>query len=264
MQSSIAPEAGDFAPLREDRLFVASIEKAMRVLSCFGEAHHEMGLQELAETTGLDKSATQRYAHTLHRLGYLEKDPQTRQYRPTLKSLELANGYLWADRLVRQAMPKLIDLRQTLGQTINLSRIDGSDIVYVVRLPSARTSYGAMIVGRRAPALNTSSGRSIVATYPADARAAALREWPLRRFTPKTLEDRDEIARLVDQAAVKGYSMSRDELMLNEIGVAAPIFDSEPQASAALHCSLSALRWSEAEVERKIVPPLLDVANSLV
>ena len=55
----------------------------MRILSAFGEAHGEMGLTELARATGLDRSATQRFTATFHRLGYLEKDASTRRFRPS-------------------------------------------------------------------------------------------------------------------------------------------------------------------------------------
>lgn len=248
---------------REEALFVASVEKAIRILEAFGQARPEMGLQELVTATGLDKSAVQRYAYTLSRLGLLDKDPVTRQYRLALKALEFANAYLWADSLVRNAMPKLIDLRQKIGETINMSRIDGSDIVYITRLPSMRTNYAAMIPGRRVPALNTSSGRSIVATFPARERARAVAEWPLRQFTPQTSMDRARIGELVEAAAERGYSISQNELILSEVGIAAPITDSDGRGIAAVHCSVSGLSWSAAEIEATIVPQLLDTANAI-
>lgn len=249
---------------REEALFVASVEKAVRILEAFGQARPEMGLQELVAATGLDKSAVQRYAYTLHRLGLLDKDPVTRQYRPALRSLEFANAYLWADSLIRNAMPKLIDLRQKIGETINMSRIDGGDIVYVVRLPSMRTNYAAMIPGRRVPALNTSSGRCILATYPPEERARAVADWPLRQFTPQTLMDRKRIGELVETAAERGYSLSQNELILSEVGIAAPITGPDGRAVAAVHCSISGLSWSQAEIESRIVPPLLDTANAIL
>lgn len=262
MKNESIPSAGRAD--REEALFVASVEKAVRILDAFGQARPEMGLQELVAATGLDKSAVQRYAYTLNRLGLIDKDPVTRQYRPALKFLELANAYLWSDTLIRNAMPKLIVLRQKVGETINMSRIDGNEIVYVVRLPSMRTNYAAMIAGRRVPALNTSSGRSIVATFPAEERARAVAEWPLRQFTPQTLMDRARIGELVEIAAETGYSVSQNELILSEVGVAAPITGPDGRAIAAVHCSISGLSWSSAEIESRIVPPLLDTANAIV
>ncbi len=124
---------------RNDSHFVASLEKAMRVLEAFGAERPRMGLTELAKATGLDRSSVQRVTTTFHRLGYLDKDAETRRFSPSIRMSELANAYLWSDELVQTAMTRLIELRHSLGETINFSRLDGSDIVYTVRLPSART-----------------------------------------------------------------------------------------------------------------------------
>lgn len=248
---------------REDALFVGSVEKAAVVLDAFGADRPAMGLQELVQATGLGKSAVQRYAFTLHTLGYLERDPVTRQYRPGLKLLELANAYLCADDLVRNAMPKLIDLRQKIGETVNMARLDGTDIVYVVRLPSMRTNYAATIPGRRVPALNTSSGRAILSTFGRDEAERAASEWPLRQFTPQTSMDREVIAEHIRHATASGYTISQSELILSEVGIAAPIIAPGGRAKAAIHCSVSRLSWSPEQIERTIVPHLLDAANSI-
>ena len=54
-----------------DILMVGSVEKAFRVLSAFDEHHRTLSLTELADVIDLDRSATQRFAHTLTKLGYL-------------------------------------------------------------------------------------------------------------------------------------------------------------------------------------------------
>ncbi|GGD23546.1 IclR family transcriptional regulator [Aureimonas glaciei] len=246
---------------RQDTLFVASLEKGMRVLEAFGESRPEMSLQQLAAAAGLDKSATQRFANTLHRLGYLAKDPVTRRYRPAIKCLELANAYLWSEELLRVAMPKLIDLRQAIGETVNLAILDGDSIVYAVRLPNARTSFTASIIGRRIPALNTSSGRAMLSLSEPSERRRCVEEWPMRRYTAHTLMDRGAILALVDEAATKGYSIGFDEIMINEIGLSAAIRGSG-RTRAAIQCSLSATHWDTARIERLIIPPLIDTINS--
>jgi DNA-binding IclR family transcriptional regulator len=246
---------------RQDTLFVSSLEKGMRVLAAFDETHTDMGLRDLALATGLDKSATQRFANTFHRLGYLEKDPQTRRYRPAIKFLELANAFLFADETVRAAMPRLIDLRQALGETVNLALLDGDSIVYAARMPNARTSYAAAIVGRRAPALNTSSGRAMLSLRPPEERRRCVEEWPMKRYTQNTVMDRVTVQRLVDEAAETGYAIGYDELLMNEVGIAAPVRGK--RRSAAIQCSVSGLKWDRARIEAAIVPRLVDAANSL-
>ena len=89
---------------------MGSLAKGLRLLRAFDESHTELSLVELAARSGLDKSAVQRLANTLHIEGMLEKDPATRRYRPSHAWLELAYAYYWSDQLVGQAIPKLIDL----------------------------------------------------------------------------------------------------------------------------------------------------------
>ena len=246
---------------RSDTHFVASLEKAMRVLEAFGSDRPRMGLTELAHVTGLDRSSVQRVTTTFHRLGYLDKDPATRRFSPSIRMTELANAYLWSDELVHRAMPRLIDLRQALGETINFSRLSGSDIVYTVRLPRARTSYAAMIAGRRVPALNTSSGRVMLAQRSPEERLACIREWPMRRFTADTLMSRDTVRDLVEEAAETGYSIAENELQMNELAVAVAVARSG--GGGAIHCSVSATLWSRERLTREVVPRLRDAANGI-
>lgn len=246
---------------RSDTHFVASLEKAMRVLEAFGAERPRMGLTELANATGLDRSSVQRMTTTFHRLGYLDKDPATRRFSPSIRMTELANAYLWSDELVHTAMTRLIELRHSLGETINFSRLDGSDIVYTVRLPSARTSYAAMIPGRRVPALNTSSGRVMLAQCAPEERLACIREWPMRRFTPDTIMSRDAVRELVEEAAETGYSIAVNEIQMNELAVAVAV--GRMGVGGAIHCSVSATLWSRDRLIGEVVPRLRDAANGI-
>ncbi|GGA27329.1 IclR family transcriptional regulator [Amylibacter cionae] len=232
-------------------------------MKAFDENHTEMSLPELAERTGLEKSAVQRLANTLHLEGMLEKDPHTRRFRPSHAFLNFAYSYLWSDPLIPVAMPKLIDLSQELGETINLAEMSGDHIIYVSRLPCKRTYFAATVIGRRLPVLSTSSGRAMLGTHPDEVRQQAVADWTLRRLTPSTTLDREEIARSVEKARIDGFAISRNQMILNEIGVAAPICGPSGVAYAAIQCSVSSFQWSEDEIQKKIVPLLLDTANAM-
>ncbi len=69
---------------------VQSVAKAFRVLECFDARHPTMNLSQIAEQAKLDLSAAQRFTHTLQALGYLVKDPKTRQFGLSVKSFDLA------------------------------------------------------------------------------------------------------------------------------------------------------------------------------
>ncbi|MDK3019217.1 IclR family transcriptional regulator [Pseudodonghicola flavimaris] len=251
------------APGKQNTLYVGALAKGLRLLHAFDESHTRLSLSELSERTGLDKSATQRFANTLHLEGMLDKDPRTRRYSPSHAWLQMAYAYYWSDTLVARAMPRLIELSQQIGETVNLAELSEDHIIYVSRLPCKRTHFAASIAGRRLPALSTSAGRVMLSTFPEAERQEALQNWPLHPYTPRTTLDRGKIADMVAQAVEQGYVISHHEMILNETSIAAPVRSPGQTAFAAVQCSVSSYSWPEERIREEILPYLQDTANSI-
>src|SRR3546814_9352631 len=66
-----------------------------------------MKLADLAQASGLSKSATQRFTHTLVALGYLRKNPITKEFSLAPRSLEVGLRYLQTSPLVNGSNPYL-------------------------------------------------------------------------------------------------------------------------------------------------------------
>lgn len=247
---------------KQDTLFVNSLEKGLRLLSAFDDAHPELGLTDLCKRTGLDKSAVQRFANTLVQLRYLEKDPLSKRYKLTLRVLEHANAYLCSNTLVQMTSAKLTELSITLQCSTSLAVLDGTDIVYLHRAPWLHTRFAATLSGRRIPALNTTSGRVIISTLPAAAREEATKTWPIQQFTAKTTLDRDEIAAQIELAAERGFCTAEDQLLNGETASAAPLLKSGT-AIAAIQAAYNSRARRTAEDHKKIIMHLTDTAQSL-
>ena len=215
-------------------LYVGSLEKGFRVLEAFRGAPGDLGLTEIAVRTGLDKSAAQRFTNTLHKLGYLEKDPRTRRYRPAVRLLDLSYTFLQQNRLAEIAVARLIDASKVYGTTVNLCEMIDTDIIYTVRIPHNRASYPATVPGRRMPASSTSGGTVILAFRPADEVAAVLEASERRALTTQTITDVDAILRRIDEARENGYGFGVAQALAQEISVAAPVLDSRGYAVAAV------------------------------
>src|SRR3546814_11841720 len=97
-----------------------------------------ISLTEIAAATGFGKSASQRLTHTLTALGYLEKNPETRRYRMTVRALDLAHGFLITDPLINEGLLHLIDASERAGETLNMGKLDGSDFIYIARSEERR------------------------------------------------------------------------------------------------------------------------------
>lgn len=247
-------------PERPDPLFNQSLEKGLEVLRAFSAVHRTLTLSELAALTGMTKSSAQRTVHTLERLGYVDKHPQTRRFRLTPKVMEIGYNYLAADALIPIASPYLSQLANASGETANLTEPVGLDMVYVAQLMTAKHMPVLTPVGMRIPMYCTSSGRAYLSTLP-DAQVRAMLDTSARvPRTPATLTDVDAIFERVVACRGVGYACNEEELFLGDMGVGAPIVNSQGVAVGAVHVSPPASRWTMAEAQRKLAPLVIECA----
>src|SRR5262245_28426079 len=100
-----------------DALFIASLEKDLRVHYAFRDRPRLLSLTALATATGRGMSAAQRFVHTWQTLGYLRKDPRSRLYALAPKLLDFSFMYQRASGLAEIAMPHLMALGDDCQET---------------------------------------------------------------------------------------------------------------------------------------------------
>lgn len=247
----------------DDALFVASLEKGMRVLDAFRDAADSLGLTEIATLTGLGKSAAQRFVHTWERLGYLIKDPASRRYRLGPRVVELGYFFLRNDRLVSIAAPHLVALRDRCGLAVHMSVLTGNDMIYLLRLPSRQMTLAEMLPGRRMPAWCNSGGRMLLTQRDDEAIRQALVNTPPRAFTPRTVIDPEALLALIAQARDAGYALTEDQVLQNQVGAAVLLRDARDVPLAAISVSAPRHDYPSERLLRDIVPQLFRTAHAI-
>ena len=257
MKKKTAPAA------REDALFVGSMEKGLRVLGAFGAGKQFMTLREIAEACAIDKSAAQRFTHTLAQLGYLDKCGDTKRFSLGKKVLELSFNYLRANTLVEAASPVLLDLQRTCGERVNLSLFDDTSIIYAIRQLSKREYYFSSLIGRRIPIYCSSGGRAMLALLD-DARVDdILDRCNLKAVTPRTIHERPKVLAKIAEARKKGYALTVEETVLGELVVAGAITGPDGQPAAAVHIAGTLADWTPTQFEKKFGPLATETAHAL-
>lgn len=248
---------------RRDPLFVGSLEKGLKVLSAFLTGDTQLGLSDICQITKLDKSAAQRFTHTLLMLGYLEKDPRTRRYGPSARMLDWSAAYMRSDRLIQVAGPHLVNLHEETRQAVNLSRLVDTDVIYVIRIPARRARLLSPIVGERVPAYCTASGRAILSGRPDDEVAALLDRSSLLPFTDKTICDRTAILMRIAATRRTGYTIAEEECLPGELTIAAPILNAEGRSIGGVNMSMTTRDWTPARMRSDLAPMLLRTVAAL-
>ena len=247
----------------EDRLFVESVEKAFRVLEIFGSGQLSMSLVEITALSGLNKSAAQRFTHTLHRLGYLKKEKSSRRYSLSLKVLESANSFLSLDPLVNKATPHIIDLRRQLNMRVGMGCLHGQNAMYLIPLQSNETAFRTAHPGFTVPVYCTSTGRVLLAFRPEDEAREIIEKSDRRKHTPFTITDVDLIMHEISAVKEKGFCITNQELITADINIAAPIYDSSGQAIATVTASGPKSKWSKHDVEDEVAYIVMETAKAI-
>lgn len=244
-------------------LFVGSVEKAFQVVEAFDGTNRRMSLAEIARAADLDRSATQRLVHTMELLGYLRRLPDSTLYGLGSKVLGLGYHYLRGHELVQRALPYLLDLNRTLGETCNLQELDGHEIVFLARFPGKHLVNLDFAVGYRLPAAYTASGLAILSRLPPAERAALVRAIPPVQVTPYTETDPELLLARVAQAAEKGYAIVTNQTVVGDISVAAAITDHRGRPVGALNIAVATTRWTLETAEATLVPHVQVAATAI-
>jgi IclR family pca regulon transcriptional regulator len=221
--------------MSDEKNIVKSVAKAFAVLQAFGPDSTELVLADVARTAGLDNAGAFRMLNTLVMLGYVEKVPDTRRFRLTLKCLELGFSAIARSDLRSLGRPLL---RTIVGERIeaaSLGVLDGYEVVYIERIQAGLHRLAVDVrVGNRVPAYSSALGRAILSRMPLEAQRAVLASDPPRRLTDRTPVDTDEILRLIAEARDAGYAVSEQETVAGLRVVAAPITDVDGVPIAAV------------------------------
>jgi DNA-binding IclR family transcriptional regulator len=142
---------------RDDKEFMATLAKGLSVLGCFGKQHPTTTLSAAASAADLSRATARRILRTLAELGYVEQHGRDFALSPNL--LKLGFDYLSTQSWIERAQPLMKDLSERLHESCSASILQGTEIVYVARVPTRRIRSATLSLGSRLPAFHTSMGR---------------------------------------------------------------------------------------------------------
>ncbi len=246
-------DAGDQRPR------LSSVTTAIRVLKAFTESEGELGISVLSKRLGVSKSTVHRIATTLLAEGLLEQNPETDRYR-------LGIGLFTLGTLVRQRMsvsaeakPFVTQLRNTVNENVRLAVLQGTNVVYIYDLESTQSVRLRPHLGQTKPAFCSAEGRAILAFTPPDVVDEILAQ-PLKFRTNRTVIEPARIYEGLRKARSEGYATEFEESEIGMHCVAAPIFDAEGRAVAAVGIAGPRQRFSQRTVTN-LVPTLKQTAE---
>jgi IclR family pca regulon transcriptional regulator len=245
----------------QDKEFMTTLAKGFAVLGLFGRDRPSLTLSEAAASTDLSRATARRILRTLAGLGYLEQ--QGRHFALGPGILRLGFSYLAAQSWIERARPLMKELSQRFQESCSAAILQGTDVVYVARVPAGRIMSVAISVGSRLPAFHTALGRAQLG-FLDDAelwrRIKSLRPDP---HTPSTIIDVQALYERIRTDREQGFSLVDEELERGLRAVAVPVLDRTGQTVGALNLSTHSTRTTRSEMRERFLPALREAAEEI-
>jgi IclR family transcriptional regulator, pca regulon regulatory protein len=238
--------------------YVQSFARGLQVIRAFDASAPRQTLSEVAARSSLSRAGARRILLTLQALGYVHSDGKLFSLSPRI--LELGFAYLSSLPIWNLAEPLMQALASEVGESCSAAVLDGSEIVYVLRMPTHKIMGLSLGVGSRLPAYCTSMGRMLLASRPEQEVSTLLSAEPLPARTKFTVTDPAEVAELIAQARRQGWALVNQELEEGVVSMAAPITDRAGNMVAALNISGQANRTPARVMQATMLAPLRQAA----
>jgi IclR family pca regulon transcriptional regulator len=239
--------------------YVQSFARGLSVIRSFNATRPAQTLTDVATATGLTRAGARRILLTLQTLGYVEVEG--RQFRLTPRILELGFTYLTSLPFWNLAEPVLESLVAEIHESSSAAVLDGTDIVYVLRVPTQKIMTINLSIGTRLPAFCSSMGRMLLSTLDDAELDKRLNASDLRARTARTLIDKAALKAEIAQVRAQGWAIVDQELEDGLISMSAPIRNRQGRIIAAMNISGNAQRKNARQMIKAFLDPLRQAAD---
>ncbi|ASK35193.1 IclR family transcriptional regulator [Alloalcanivorax mobilis] len=251
-------------PARSDADSNEKNTRVLRVLSVMervAAASQPVTVSQLAQRLGIPKATLSRLLVTLVEHQYLGTLPG-HGYVLGPRATRLALTTLGSNDFMRACRSVLRALVQRLGETCNLTALDGDRVIYIERVETSEPLRLHIEPGTRLPLHCTAGGKMFLGQMPRHERQALIERLPLTRMTPRTFTDPERLAVELERLAAQGIGVDNEEFVRGMVGVAVPVRDDEGKVLAAMVCHAATARASLDDLLRHL-PHLRDAATSM-
>jgi IclR family transcriptional regulator, acetate operon repressor len=219
-------------------------------------------LQGLVETTGMAKPTLHRMLQQLESAGLLIRENNGRHYGVGARMRRMAESLLLNDTHHGARHSVLRSLVEELGESCNLTTLSGNEIVYLDRVETLEPLRFTLHAGSRVPAHCSASGKIIMSQLAPAQRRRLLEAAPLKKYTPNTVTDVDQIEEELKQVRRDGYAIDDQEFLPGLVCAAVLVPSSSGISNLGIAVQAPVMRLTPDKALR-VLPALRRAADAI-
>jgi IclR family acetate operon transcriptional repressor len=216
--------------------------RGLRIIEAMAAQDQPIGVGELSRHLDLPKSTVQRLLRTLAQEGWAQTS-NTPTTRWELSARLVALARRGPTELREIALPHLNSLGELSGETIHFMVPDrDTQLILIERVDSIHAIRSHKAIGTGTPFHASAGGKAVMSRLPDDELAAMLAR-PLKRWTPNTSTDPQQLLHQILEARERGYAVNISENREHVCGVAAAVIGKGGRPIAAVVISMPDIRF---------------------
>ncbi|SDS79082.1 IclR family transcriptional regulator [Corynebacterium timonense] len=219
---------------------VPAAHNVLRILTLLSSSDAPLSAARIQRALDLPRSSTYHLLAELQDSGFVVHLPGPGTYGLGLAAYRMASAYTTQQPLVRFAAKDLETIAVLVGGSTHLSRLAGSEVVYLHEARAPRAVSLVTEVGVRLPALSTASGRVMVAHLP-EPEVKAIFSTSGEQRSYRALTGRLALAR------ERGWEEEREEVSRGQESLAVALVDHLGRPAAALAATFEAGSRDDAQ-----------------
>ncbi|WP_434778170.1 IclR family transcriptional regulator [Neisseria sp. Ec49-e6-T10] len=213
---------------------VPALDKVIKILD-FLTLQPGSTFSHIYQGTSLPKSSTSSLLSSMVKHGLLRQEND--KFYLGLKLYELGNHALEKFDIKTLAIPALTRLRDETHLTCHLGVLEGTAAIYLAKLESPEAIVVRSWIGKKLSLYSSGLGKALMAWLPETEIDLLLEGEKFITHTSTTISNKEDLKKELRQIHDRGWSYDNEEDSIGVRCIAAPIFNKQQKAIAAISVS---------------------------
>jgi len=253
------PRAGEFPASRYD---VPALRQGIRLVELLCVSDRPLGVSQIGEALGINKSMVFRLLQTLVRSGWVIREGERQTYRMGLRPFHYASQPVERMDLAAAAAGPLRALWEATGESTYLGVLDDDRVLYLEH----RNATGPVRIAGRVGGrylLHCSAPGKVLLAHAGEELFRRLVRRGLERQTPRTICRPDVLRRQLREVVRRGFAVDLEEYAPGCLCYAAPVRDHAGRVVAALGVSVLTLHYTPERMSHRLGPRVREAAEAV-
>lgn len=236
--------------------------RILKVLELVVSTSQPITASQLVMRSQIPKATIARIIDLLLEKSYIMSIAGEKGFVPGPKLTNIALETIGNNAFKRSCRAVLRSLVQLLGETCNLTTLDGDRVIHIERVETHEPLRLNLETGSRHPMHCTAGGKLFLAQMNLYERKQFLDRLDLVKMTPNTITNRHLLEEELNRLKIKMIGEDREEYVRGMVGIAVPVLNSNGKVIAALVCHTATARMNLQQLT-EFLPKMHTAAEQL-